>query len=43
MEGFGRGEARHSDDDVRMVQLVRCTVASMMDGVIPAMCSDGGV
>jgi hypothetical protein len=43
MEGFGRGEARRSDGDARMVQLVRCAVASTTDGVILAMCSDGGV
>jgi hypothetical protein len=43
MEGFGRGEARRSDGDARMVQLVRYAVASTTDGVIPAMCSDGGV
>jgi hypothetical protein len=43
MEGFGHGEARCSDGDARMVQLVRCAVASTRDGVIPAMCSDGGV
>jgi hypothetical protein len=42
MEGFGRGEARRSDGDARMVHLVRYAVASMVGGVIPAMRSDGG-
>jgi hypothetical protein len=42
MEGFGRGEARCSDGDARMVQLVRYAVASTVGGVILAMHSDGG-
>jgi hypothetical protein len=42
MEGFDRGEARRSDGEARMVQLVCCVVASTVDGVIPAMRLDGG-
>ena len=42
MEGFGRGEARRSDGDARMVQLVCCAIASTMNGVTPVMRLDGG-
>jgi hypothetical protein len=42
MEGFDRGEARRSNGEAWMVQLVCCVVASTADGVIPAMRLDGG-
>jgi hypothetical protein len=42
MDGFDHGEARRSDGEAWMVQLVCCVVASTADGVIPAMRSDGG-
>jgi hypothetical protein len=42
MDGFDHGEARRSDGKARMVQLVCRVVASTADGVIPAICLDGG-
>jgi hypothetical protein len=42
MDGFDHGEARRSDGEAWMVQLVCCVVASTADEVIPAMRSDGG-
>ena len=42
MERFDRGEARRSDGEARMVQLVCYVVASTVDGVISAMRLDGG-
>jgi hypothetical protein len=42
MEGFDHGEARRSDGEARMVQLVCCAVALTVEDVIPAMRLYGG-